>query len=163
MAGWESQLGTERGEHRRTSHLQIHLLQRKQSMSVECVGRSAHNYGVGSTWIPWIQSEVQPFLTCTAACMRISILFIIFSSQAWTHGSTVHPSCFMSGWARKTEGNMRMLITMLTPRWTEVTPSSRVILTGSREDKDSTETRGNVKRGRKCPTFQHKFNPYSLL
>lgn len=51
------------------------------------------------------------------ACESPSILFILFWSQAWTHCSSVHPSYFMSGWARKTEGNMRLLIATLTPGW----------------------------------------------
>lgn len=75
------------------------------------------------------------------ACESRYTLFIIFSSQARTHGGSVHLSYFMSGWARKTEGNMRLLISTLTPGCTDVTPSSLVILTDFFEDEDSSKTK----------------------
>lgn len=155
---WGEGLRTIRGGNRRTSYLQIHSLQRKQSGQWGVLAGQRTSTG---RVIPVRGSRGRPSLP-RLAHMRIFMRFIVFPSQAWTHGSSVHPSHFTSGWARKTEGNTRMVITTLTPGWTDVTPSSHVILTDSRQDKDSTETKGNVKTGRKCPPSQWKINFYSL-
>lgn len=117
---------------------------------------------VGGWQGSWPYLQIVVGLALQHACESASILFSIFSSQTWTHGGPVHLSYFMSGWARKTKGNMRLLIITLTPGWTDVTPSSLVILTDFCEDKDSTETKWNVKRGRKCPTILRKTSLYPL-
>lgn len=125
-----------------------------------CSYRHSTAWGGRMRGVPALPTVVG--LALQHACETPAILFIIFSSQAWTHVSSVHLSYFMSGWAGKTEGNMRLLISTLTPGWTDVTTSSLVILTDFCEDKDSTEIKRNVKRGRKCPTIQWKTSLYPL-
>lgn len=92
--------------------------------------------------------------TCTAARMWISIHPLHHFLESGVNTWQLCTSIIFYEWLSKENRRKYEAVNIhADPR---LAPSSLVILTDFCEDKDSSETKWNVKRGRKCPTIQQK-------